>query len=63
MDKKQFKLRLQPELIAKLKALHPSYGELSRVIGEMLELYVISKTTKESYPTMNYVLMSEEMKG
>lgn len=60
MDKVQFKIRLRPELVKKLKELHPSYGELSRVVGEMLELYVVSKTTKERRPTMDNATMYEE---
>ena len=40
MDKKQVKLRLSPETIAKMKLLHPSYGEMSRIVGELIEQYV-----------------------
>jgi len=40
MDRIPLKLRLKPELIQKLKEIHPSYGELSRVAGELLESYV-----------------------
>ena len=57
MDKVALKLRLNPELVKKLKELHPSYGELSRVAGELLEAYV---KAKERRPPMDYAPVYEE---
>ena len=48
MDRIPLKLRLRPELVKKLKEIHPSYGELSRVVGELLEAYV---KVRERHPT------------
>ena len=50
MDRIPLKLRLSPELVKKLKELHPSYGELSRVVGELLTAYV---KTRERRPVMD----------
>ena len=50
MDRVALKLRLSPGVITRLKKLHPSYGEVSRVIEELLEVYV---KTKEGNPTMD----------
>ena len=50
MDKVALKLRLNPELVKKLKELHPSYGELSRVAGELLEAYVKAKERRPPTP-------------
>lgn len=40
MDKVVLKLRVHPELVGKLRALHPAYGEMSRVASELLAAYV-----------------------
>ena len=48
MDKKQVKLRINPEVIAKLKFLHPSYGEMSRIVGELVEDYIKHRTNQET---------------
>jgi len=57
MDRIPLKLRLSPTLIEKLKKLHPSYGELSRVAGELLEAYV---KVRERHPTVDQTPLYEE---
>ena len=57
MDRIPLKLRLSPGLIQRLKTLHPSYGELSRVVGELLEAYV---KVKERVPTVDNTPLYEE---
>ena len=57
MDRVALKLRLNPDLIKRLKALHGNYGELSRVAGELLEAYV---KAKERRPSMDYAPVYEE---
>ena len=58
MDRVALKLRLSPGVIARLKKLHPSYGEVSRVIEELLEVYV---KTKEGNPTMGSATVYEKV--
>lgn len=41
-SKKQFKIRLQPELLERLLVLHPSYGEAGRKVVELVRTYVES---------------------
>ena len=50
MDRVALKLRLNPDLIKRLKALHGNYGELSRVAGELLEAYVKAKERRPPTP-------------
>lgn len=57
MDRIPLKLRLNLSLIQKLKKLHPSYGELSRVTGELLEAYV---KVRERRPTVDNAPVYEE---
>ena len=47
MDKVVLKLRLAPSVIEKVKALHPAYGEVSRVVGELVEAYVNTARHRE----------------
>jgi hypothetical protein len=47
MDKVVLKLRLPSEVIGKIKALHPAYGEVSRVVGELVETYVKAARNRE----------------
>lgn len=60
MDRIPLKLRLRPELVKKLKELHGSYGELSRVVGELLEAYV--KVRERRPPMDNAPLYDEAIK-
>jgi predicted DNA-binding protein len=39
-QKQQFKIRLEPELVARLHALHSSYGEAGRKVQELVRDYV-----------------------
>ena len=57
MDRIQLKLRLRPEVIKKLKEIHPSYGEVSKVVGELLEHYV---KVRERCPTVDNTPVYEE---
>lgn len=34
------KVRLRPEVVERLKAQHSAYGELSRVVGWLIEQYL-----------------------
>lgn len=45
------KLRIPEDIYAKFKAMHPAYGEESRVMKEMLEAYV-RRNGKEEQPGM-----------
>lgn len=58
MDRIPLKLRLSPELIKKLKVLHGNYGELSRVVGELLEVYV---KIKERHSIVDNTSLYEEV--
>ena len=48
MDRVVLKLRLLPSLVARLKGLHPAYGEVSRVVGELVETYVETLKKREA---------------
>jgi hypothetical protein len=39
-DNVQLKIWVRPDLVQRLKAVDPTYGALSRIVGELIEDYL-----------------------
>lgn len=40
MDKVQLKIWVRPDIVARLRAIDPSHGALSRIVGELVEEFL-----------------------